>query len=102
AVDWPTNLAYGIAVFPASREVAILVAFWMMLIPWRPRWVRAMVGLATLIAGWWVIRQTCVDPWSRNAVGAWIGIVLAVTGAWVSARPARAVTEPDAMFGFGG
>lgn len=78
--DWGRNLAYGIAVFPAWREGIILLTAWVLLLPRRARWGRALAFLGVAAAGWMLVRATSHDYWSPSIGAAWGGLGLASFG----------------------
>ena len=72
----PANLAYGIAAFPWTRELIVLLTFWLLLLRRAPRWPWALLGLAVLLDGWLIFRLACRNPWPAglwDSVGALLG-----------------------------
>ena len=88
AFDWAKNLAYGVAVFPAWREGVLVVLAWGLVLGRRPRWGGAVLGLAMLAAGWWVVRVGGADYWSPRIGLVWLGFGMAAVGL-VGAMAAR-------------
>lgn len=87
AIDWPRNIAYGIAVFPAGREMILLAAAWLLALGRRPNRALAAIGLALLIVGLLTIRWKCKDFWSPTIAYAWIGfgcIGAGIAASWFS------------------
>ncbi|MCA9288820.1 MAG: hypothetical protein KDA05_09565 [Phycisphaerales bacterium] len=85
--DWARNLAYGVAVFPAWREAVLVLLIWGLVLGRRPRWNGAVLGLAVLVAGWWVLRLGGADYWNPRIGLVWLGfgmVAVGVVGAWAS------------------
>lgn len=84
-IDWPKNLAYGAAVFPATRLAIIVAAVLLCLLPPRPsvfKVVAAIFAAAGALIAW---RMLCSDPWNNSLGGAWAGLamsLLSVVLAW--------------------
>lgn len=93
-IDWPRNLGYGIAVFPAVREAIMLVAVWMMLVGQRPRPRAEVIAAAGLICGWLMMRWLCAD-WNgpTSVAGAWAGIGLVGVGLAVGSGAERVLVR---------
>lgn len=100
AYDWARNLAYGVAVFPAWREAVLVLLAWGLVLGRRPRWGGAILGLAVLVAGWWVVRVGGADYWSPRIGLVWLGfgmVASGVVGAWAACRRASpALSVQDA------
>lgn len=90
AIDWPRNVTYGVAVFPAWRECVLLLTAWALLLGRRVRWGPAATGLIVSGAGLWVMRRWCADFWNPTIGAAWLGLVLAAGGlVWTVAMGTR-------------
>ena len=55
--ELPRALAYGMAVFPAQREMIILVAAWLLMLGPRARFGRAALSLSVMTAGLFLLRS---------------------------------------------
>lgn len=110
-IDWKQFLqlrtfAYGVAVFPWVRELIIVLAVWILLLPGRIKWPYAALGLYLLVVGWWVIRLAGDDPLEVDAeVIYWglghlvfAGFILWIGGKFAKRtdRSVRAAEEPQA------
>jgi hypothetical protein len=92
-IDWPKNLAFGVAVFPIGRVSVIAAAAMVCLFPVRPSTMRAAAALLAVAVAVAVWRWMCVDPWNNSLLGAWAGIGIASCGillAWD-----RRAAQPD-------
>ncbi|MBX3406733.1 MAG: hypothetical protein KF869_08210 [Phycisphaeraceae bacterium] len=85
-VDWPKNIAYGVAVFPIGRTAICAAAVLLVLLPRRPRVRWALVAASMFAGALWMWRAACWDPWDNSLWGAWAGLGLAASGVWVAAR----------------
>jgi hypothetical protein len=99
-IDWPKNIAYGVAVFPVGRTAICAAAVWLVLLPRRPRPGAAVLGAALFAAALWTWRAACWDPWDNSLAGAWAGLGLAAAGAFAAGRRrphevAHAGTSPN-------
>ena len=76
----PRATAYGVAVFPAFRELIILTMLWFLLLQRRSGALPGAVGLAALAGGLFLIRAggaTYLDP---TAWMQWLGAVTFIVG----------------------
>jgi len=99
----PGSLAFGVAVFPLSRELIILLTFWWLLLHPASRPVHAAFGLMAMGAGLLILRLAAADPWRPNAFGCWVAVGAVVAGivlTWrarpAAARPAGPRSRPNA------
>jgi len=79
-VNWPSNLAFGLAVYPLGRELVLLVAVWLCglkLVARRWTWV---VSLLLLIQGLLLIRLSAGDHRSIIHWGVWLAWLYWVAG----------------------
>lgn len=98
-IDWPKNLAYGAAVFPAPRVAIIAAAALLVLLPRRPGWARVVVGAALMIGGLVAWRQLCADPWDNSLRGAWLGLTMCSVGGLIAGRSGRRERPDDGRSG---
>lgn len=89
-VDWaklidPAPMAFGISVFPLERELIILLAAWLLLLPRQVNGFRAALILLLLVAGLMLIRLAGADPDAvRYGPLAWAAVHLAAAAAIVA------------------
>jgi hypothetical protein len=88
-IDWPKNIAYGVAVFPIGRTAICAAAVLLVSLPPRPRVGWALAAASILAAALWVWRSACWDPWNNSLGGAWAGLGLSATGLIMAALGAR-------------
>lgn len=89
-IDGP---AFGMAVFPLARELAILAAFWLALCDPRMS-TKTAVGTALLaFQGLLMVRLAARNPWSPVWWGIWLGLAqmatAVLTAAWFAGRARR-------------
>lgn len=84
----PAPPAFGIAVFPIGRELIVLTAMWLLLLPAHPRRTHAMGGLVMLVAALVLIRWAGSNPMQPNLQGIYLGMGCLVAGMLLSGRPA--------------
>jgi len=86
--DIPKSAAFGIAVFPLTREVIVVVVFWWLLLGCGSQ-RRSAAGLTLLLGGLLLLRWLCTDFTTMNG---WIpvpGAALITAGVVVMFRRAR-------------
>ena len=101
----PVSLSYGVAVFPLWRELIILLAAFLLLMPRDPRKLRLFVGLQFMLLGLLLVRGGYLDPsLLSQSVRAWpvyVGLAVILEGMLITALAARrradAVTSADAQ-----
>ena len=77
----PRSLAYGLAVFPLSRELIVVAVLW--LLGYRPgmSWRVTLVCLMLMLDGLLIVRYACHDPWrDPQLLGQWFGFANIVAG----------------------
>lgn len=88
----PRTLAFSVAVFPAWRELPLLLLIWLLLLGRRQAWVAAAGGLLALLLSWGLFKGLCGDPWSTSAGpvwGCWAGWALLAVGLVATIAAAR-------------
>ncbi len=102
----PRSLAFGVAVFPLSRELIVLVTLIALLL--HPKMSRCWLGagVALLLGGWVFLRlAVTVSPDFRGHVerdwASWVGLVLVLVGmgclTWASRRGRRKAGAGDSL-----
>lgn len=90
--------AFGISVFPLGRELIILLAAWVLLLPPRVDRRSALLSLALLVAGLLIIRMAGADPVRPQTAWILVGLAslaVAVAGLWlIRLRYVRPVLLP--------
>lgn len=81
----PRTLAFGVAVFPLSREAILVATILLLMAPARMRCVAFVFATATLLAGWAFLRQGVVvapdlSGFSERTWASWIGLILSLAG----------------------
>lgn len=93
----PVSLSYGVAVFPLWRELIILLAAFLLLMPRDPRKLRLFVGLQFMLLGLLLVRGGYLDPSSLSqSVRAWpvyVGLAVILEGMLITALAARRRTD---------
>lgn len=85
-IDWsaltqlPRAAAYGVAVFPLSRELVILAVAWLLLLPIQGRAARNLVGLALLVGGLILLRVGSSNYGHPSSWTQIAGLVLLMSG----------------------
>ena len=92
-VQLPKALAYGIAVFPARREMIVLTMMWLLLLRPGGGATRGAVGLVLLVTGLFVIRGGSSDYWNPTPWMQWAGLVGLGAGGLVVMVGARARSD---------
>lgn len=78
--------AFGISVFPLGRELIILAAAWVLLLPWRVDRRSALLALGLLVQGLIIIRRAGTDPihpWTGGIVLGMLSLALPIGGLWL-------------------
>lgn len=70
--------AFGVSVFPLSREFIILAAVWLLLLPRHVRWKPAMAALLLMIQGLLIVRLLGADPVRPHIPGIVVGCAIAI------------------------
>jgi len=94
----PVSLSYGVAVFPLWRELIILLAAFLLLMPRDGRKLWLLIGLQLMVLGLLLVRGGYLDPSSLSqTVRVWpvyVGLVVILEGMLITALAAR--RRPDA------
>lgn len=79
-LNWPTNLAAGLAVFPVPRELILLATIWFLSIhPSAPRWTWAL-SVCLLLLALLLFRVAADDPSRIIRTGVWAAWASLLTG----------------------
>lgn len=93
----PVSLSYGVAVFPLWRELIILLAAFLLLIPRDGRKLWLLVGLQLMLLGLLLVRGGYLDPSSLSqSVRVWpvyVGLVVTLEGMLITALAARRCSD---------
>jgi len=89
-IDWRRlldlgPLGFGISVFPLVREIIILLAAWVLILPARIRWPTALAGMGLIVAGLFVVRNAGADPLAPCRWGIRLGLILLLAGLVIGA-----------------
>lgn len=77
--------AFGAAIFPLRRELIILLAAWVLLLPRQIRWSRAGIGLVLLFQGLLIVRICGADPVHPVRAGIYLGLLNVAVAVFVVA-----------------
>jgi hypothetical protein len=78
--------AFGISVFPIGRELVIVLAMWLLLLPYRVDRRSAALALGLLVQGLLIIRAAGTDPlrpWMGGILLGLLSIALPIAGLWL-------------------
>jgi len=97
SIDWGEffklrSFAYGVAVFPWVRELIVVLAVWVLLLPRDVKVFYAGLGLYLLIVGWWVIRLAGEHPLDIDLQAVYWGLGHVAGAAvilWIGGRIAK-------------
>lgn len=78
--ELPKTVGYGIAVFPAMREMIAVAVLWLLLMRGGIGAMRSALTLGFLAGGLFLVRGLCADYWEMASWRPWPGFVLFLVG----------------------